>query len=227
LEATSLSRRPVAAKLRALQRRRGAGFAYTAVHGNHAAPRASSRVRNLILIVLLGAAAAASWWWSQPAPVEAPRPRATGDQELGYYLRGARMLGTDESGRVAYKILADRLDERPGEDRLLLERVQIDYHPPDQMPWVITAGSGSATRDHSEIELADGVEIQSQPTDGRAPVHVTTAKLRFLPMTSLAETDQHVVMSVGSWHVEAKGLRTLLKADRMELESDVHGQFAP
>ncbi len=105
--------------------------------------------------------------------------------------------------------------------------MQIDYHPPDQMPWVITAGSGSATRDHSEIELADGVEIQSQPTDGRAPVHVTTAKLRFLPMTSLAETDQHVVMSVGSWHVEAKGLRTLLKADRMELESDVHGQFAP
>ncbi len=150
-------------------------------------------VRNLILIVLLGAAAAASWWWSRPAPVEAPRSRASGDQDLGYYLRGARMLGTDESGRVAYKIFADRLDERPGEDRLLLERVQIDYHPPDQMPWVITAGSGSATRDRSEIELADGVEIQSQPTDGRAPVHVTTSKLRFLPLTSLAETDQHVV----------------------------------
>jgi len=194
---------------------------------HRAAPRASSRVRNLILVVLLGAAAAASWRWSRPAPVEAPAPRATGDQELGYYLRGARMLGTDESGRLAYKILADRLDERPGEERLLLERVQIDYHPPDQMPWVITAGSGSATRDHSEIELADGVDIQSQPTDGRAPVHVTTAKLRFMPMTSLAETDQHVVMSAGSWHVEATGLRTLLKADRMELESDVHGQFAP
>jgi LPS export ABC transporter protein LptC len=184
-------------------------------------------VRNAILIVLLGVAAAASWWWSRPAPVEAPRPRESGDQELGYYMRGARILGTDESGRLAYKIVADRLDERPGEDRLLLERVQIDYHPPEQMPWVITAGSGSATLDHSEIELADGVEIQSQPTDGRAPVHVTTAKLRFMPTTSLAETDQHVVMSAGSWHVEANGLRTLLKADRMELESDVHGQFAP
>ena len=105
--------------------------------------------------------------------------------------------------------------------------MQIDYHPPDQDALGSQRVSGSATRDHSEIELADGVEIQSQPTDGRAPVHVTTAKLRFLPMTSLAETDQHVVMSVGSWHVEVKGLRTLLKADRMELESDVHGQFAP
>ena len=184
-------------------------------------------VRNLLLIVLLGAAAAASWWWSRPAPVEAPPPRPSGDQELGYYLHGARMLGTDETGHVAYKIFADRLDERPGEDRLLLERVQIDYHPPDQMPWVITAGSGSATRDHSEIELADGVEVQSQPTDGRAPVHLTTSKLRFLPMTSLVQTDQHVVINAGSWHVEGTGLHTLLKADRLELESDVHGQFAP
>jgi LPS export ABC transporter protein LptC len=184
-------------------------------------------VRNLILIVLLGAAAAATAWWSRPQPVEAPPPRATGDQEVGYFLHGARMLGTDENGHVTYRISADRLDERPGEDRLALERVQIDYHPPDQMPWVITAGSGSATRDHSEIELADGVEIRSQPTDGRAPVHVTTSKLRFLPMTSLAETDQHVVMNAGSWRVEGTGLRTLLKADRMELESQVHGQFAP
>jgi LPS export ABC transporter protein LptC len=184
-------------------------------------------VRNLILIVLLGAAAVASWWWSRPAPIEAPRARPTGDEELGYYLRGARMLGTDDSGRVAYRIFADRLDERPGEDRLLLERVQIDYRPPDQMPWVITAGTGSATRDHSELELADGVEIHSEPTDGRAPVHITTATLKFLPMTSLAETEQRVVITAGSWHVEGTGLRTLLKADRLELESDVHGKFAP
>jgi lipopolysaccharide export system protein LptC len=184
-------------------------------------------VRNLILVVLLGAAAAASWWWSRPAPVQEPPPRASANEDLGYYLRGARMLGTDESGRVAYRIFADRLDEQPGEERLLLERVQIDYHPPDQMPWVITAGSGSATRDHSELALAGGVEIHSQPTDGRVPVHITTATLRFLPMTSLVETDQRVVVNAGSWHVEGTGLRTLLKADRMELESDVHGQFAP
>jgi lipopolysaccharide export system protein LptC len=46
-------------------------------------------------------------------------------------------------------------------------------------------------------------------------------------MTSLVETDQRVVVNAGSWHVEGTGLRTLLKADRMELESDVHGQFAP
>lgn len=184
-------------------------------------------MRNLLLIVLLGAAAVASWWFSRPTSVEAPRRQAEGDTELGYYLRGARMLGTDMNGRAVYRILADRLEERPNEERLLLERVQIEYHPPGELPWVITAGSGSATRDHSELELKDGVEIRSQPTDGSAPVHVTTAALTFLPPSSSADTDQHVVIDVGNWHLEGVGLRSLLKDERVELKSEVHGKFLP
>lgn len=184
-------------------------------------------MRNLLLIVLLGAAAVASWLFSRPALIEPSRRGAAGDSELGYYLRGARMLGTDANGRAVYRILADRLEERPDEERLLLDRVQIEYRPTGQLPWVITAGSGSATRDHSELELKDGVEIRSQPTDGSAPVHVTTSTLTFLPPSSSAETDQRVVIDVGSWHLEGVGLRSLLKDDRVELKSDVHGKFLP
>jgi LPS export ABC transporter protein LptC len=184
-------------------------------------------LRNLLLIVLLGAAAVASFLWSRPTPVEAPRRRADADAELGYYLRGARMLGTDASGRGVYRILADRLEERPNEERLLLDRVQIEYHPAGELPWVITAGSGSATRDHSELELKDGVEIRSQPTDGSAPVHVTTSALTFRPPSSSAESDQRVVIDAGSWQLNGVGLRSLLKDQRLELKSDVHGKFLP
>jgi len=182
-------------------------------------------VRNFLLIVLLGTAAVASWLWSRPTSLEQPRRREGGDTELGYYLRGARLLGTDESGRAAYRILADRLEEHPDQERLLLEHVQVEYHPPGDLPWVITASSGNATRDRSELELKDGVEIRSQPTDGSAPVHVTTPTLRFLPPTSSAESDDRVVIDAGRWHLEGVGLH--LKGDRVELESDVHGKFVP
>jgi LPS export ABC transporter protein LptC len=184
-------------------------------------------LRNLLLIVLLGAAAVASWLWSRPTLLEQPHRPEGGDTELGYYLRGVRMLGTDENGRAVYRILADRLEERPNEERLWLERVQIEYHRTGELAWVITAGSGNATRDRSELELKDGVEIRSQPTDGSAPVHVTTPALRFLPATSSAESDERVVIDVGRWHLEGVRLRAHLKDDRMELESDVHGKFAP
>lgn len=183
-------------------------------------------MRNLFLIVLLGAAAAASWFWSRPLTTEQPPPH-TGEGDLGYYLRGARMVGTDASGRAVYRILADRLEERPNEERLLLERVQVEYRPPGEVPWVITAGSGNATRDRSLLELRDGVDIRSQPTDGSTPIHLTTAALRFLPATSTAMTDERVVVDAGRWHVEGVGLNTRLKDNRLELESDVHGKFAP
>jgi len=184
-------------------------------------------VRNLVLLVLLGAAAFASWFWSRPTMIEPPRQHAAGEGDLGYYLRGARMVGTDASGRAVYRILADRLEERPSEERLVLERVQVEYRPPGEMPWVITAGSGNATRDRSLLELKDGVDIRSQPTDGSPPVHVTTPALRFVPATSSAESDQRVVIDAGSWHLEGVGLNTRLKDNRVELESDVHGKFFP
>ena len=85
-------------------------------------------MRNFLLIVLLGTAAVASWLWSRPTSLEQPRRREGGDAELGYYLRGARLLGTDESGRAAYRILADRLEEHPDQERLLLGRSKKSGH---------------------------------------------------------------------------------------------------
>jgi LPS export ABC transporter protein LptC len=177
-------------------------------------------------MLLLGAAAVASWIYSRPEPVAAPR-RASGDEApLGYYLRGARLVGTDANGQVAYRILADRLEEQPDQERLLLEQVRIEYHPANEVPWQITAGTGSAPKDASELELGGGVELRSEPTDGSSPVQISTQSLRFTPGTSSIASDQTAKLRIGDWHLEGKGLRAHLKDERLQLESDVHGKFA-
>jgi lipopolysaccharide export system protein LptC len=183
-------------------------------------------VRNVILMLLLGAAAVTSWIYGLPGPVEAPQRASGNDAPLGYYLRGARMLGTDETGHVAYRILADRLEEQTGQERLLLERVRIEYQPANEIPWVITAGSGSAPKNGSRLDLAGGVELRSEPADGSAPVHISTETLRFEPESSTAASDQHTELRVGDWHLSGKGLDAHLKDERLKLESDVHGKFS-
>jgi LPS export ABC transporter protein LptC len=184
-------------------------------------------LRNLLLIILLGAAAVASWILSRPLPIET-RSRATDSAAPpGYYLLDAHLRGTDETGQVAYSIAAERLEENVDLGKLLLEGVVVDYHPQDEVPWVITAARGVAPKDRTELDLTGGVEVRSAPEDGSSPVQITTQSLRFTPSTSSAVTDQAVAIEVGDWRVDAVGLRTLLKDRRLELESQVHGAVLP
>ena len=178
-------------------------------------------------MVVLAAFAVATWLYGRiPAPAPRTLP-AEGAQPLGYYLRAARILGTDEQGRIAYRILADNLEELPEQQRLKLDGVRIEYRSADSDPWLISAATGSAPKDSSELELRGEVTLRSEPRNGRQPTLIATEALRFFPNTSSAESDMPVRFSVGDWHLEAIGLKTLLKGDVVQLESKVHGTLAP
>jgi LPS export ABC transporter protein LptC len=185
-------------------------------------------LRLTIITVLLAALAVATWFYGwQPAPPDRRQTPRDDDQPLGYYLKGARLLGTDEEGRVAYRIVAERLEELPDRELLELNGVEVDYRPADGQPWRISAARASAPKDGSQLDLAGSVELRSEPDDGSEPVVIATDALRFVPDTSSAESDQPVRISVGDWQLDAVGLRTLLKGDTLQLESKVHGKFSP
>jgi len=181
-------------------------------------------MRNVILMLLLGAAAVASWFYGRTEPVAAPRRARGDDAPLGYFLRGAQLTGTDANGQVAYRILAERLEEQS--ERLLLEGVQVDYRPANEVPWHITAGSGSTPKDGSQLDLGGGVELRSEPADGGMPWQITTESLRFEPRTSIAASDEPTQLRVGDWQLKGNALRAHLKEERLQLESGVHGKFA-
>jgi LPS export ABC transporter protein LptC len=185
-------------------------------------------MRNTAVMIVLALVAAATGLvrWQRATPSPAPAVEES-TSPLGYYVRGARLLGTDEQGRVVYRVSAARLEELPGEDRLRFESVRVDYQPNDASAWEISAATASGPRDRSWLELAGNVELRSAPEDDATPVFFATAKLRFSPDTSIAESDEPVEFRVGDWQLKAKGLRTNLKDETLTLESEVHGTFAP
>lgn len=184
-------------------------------------------MRNTWVLVLLAALAVATWFVGRvPAPPATPADPGA-NPPLGYYLRGARLVGTDEQGRVSYRILAERLDELPDQELLELAGVAVEYQPADETPWRMSAVGGRAPKDGSQLELKGNVELESSPSDGSKPIRITTEQLRFSLESSSVESDEAVNIRVGDWQLAAKGLRTHLKGDTLELESDVHGKFAP
>jgi len=182
-------------------------------------------VRNTVVMIVLAILAAATWLVTLQRQDAEPLVESGGEREpLGYYARGARVSGTDDEGRLTYRILAERLDELPGEELLQLTGVTIDYWPGnDGAPWALSAASAMFARDGSELELNGRVEVSSTPSDGSKPVRIETEKLRFLPDTSRVESDAAVKIRVGDWQLGGVGLHTYLKEHTLKLESDVHG----
>lgn len=178
-------------------------------------------------MAVLAALAVATWLYLRVPPI-APHPTPTdGAEPLGYYLRSASMLGTDEQGRVAYRILADNLEEFPEQQLLKLEGVRIEYLPAEGDHWLISAAGGTAPKDNSELTLNGQVTLRSEPRSGGKPLVIASETLRFFPESSSAESDTPVSISVGDWHFQAGRLRTHLKGDIVELESKVHAKSVP
>lgn len=184
-------------------------------------------MRNTVVMLVLAILAAATWvaTWERQDSGPATGPIADA-RPLGYYAHGARILVTDEQGRVTARVRADRLDELPDDQSLRLEGISVDYQPADETAWSISATSASAPKDGSLLDLSGNVEIRSMPTDGATQQTITTQTLRFWPNTSIVESDAPVEIRVGDWRLRAVGLRTDLKGDTLRLESQVHGTFA-
>ena len=181
-------------------------------------------VRNTVVMLVLAILAAATWiatWQREDA--SPPVDRAAEAEPLGYYARGARVTGTDELGRPVYRIFAQRLEELPGEDRLQLTGVNVDYQPADATAWTFKAATAKYARDGSQLDLKGDVEVRSSPTDGSKPLRFATESLVLSPDTSTAESDEAVEIRVGDWQLDAIGLRADLKEHTLALESVQHG----
>ena len=179
-------------------------------------------------MVVLAILAAATWVATWERGDEGPPVEQIADAEpLGYYARGARISGTDEQGRVTYRVFAERLDELPGDERLQLTGVNVEYQPSDTAEWTLTAATAKYARDGSTVDLLGNVEVRSKPSNGLRPVRLVTDQLLFSPDTSSAETDESVEIRVGDLQLKGVGFRSDLKGGTLKLESDVYGTFVP
>ncbi|HEY5624632.1 MAG TPA: LPS export ABC transporter periplasmic protein LptC [Gammaproteobacteria bacterium] len=182
--------------------------------------------RNVVIFSALSAAAGASWYLGRIGTAEDQQDELRDSLPLGYYLRDAEIMGTDENGRLLYKIWAAHAEERPNENRLLLSDVRVEYRPEEDVPWTLTADFGEAPADETFVDLRGAVKLANEPEEGDRTI-IQTQALRFEPGELVASSDESVSLFVGSRQLDAIGIRVFLRDERLELESSVHGEFSP
>lgn len=181
--------------------------------------------RNTVVLAALIAGTLGSWYLArQHRAVVDTVDRDTVQQ--GYYLKGARILGTGPDGSLLYEIRAERAEQQDN-DRINFTNVLIDYSPESDVPWSVNADSATIEPDKNLVLLSGHVRaISSQGFSGN-DTEIRTQYLELDPEAYLAETDERVQIRIGARSLTATGMLASLKDNTVKLKSNVSGKFVP
>lgn len=182
--------------------------------------------RNFVTFSILLAAAFGSWYLVNilRTPVVESTPSEQGP--TGFYLRMARILGTDNNGDLLYQIEADYAEQQENED-IELKNVRIRYSTHRQVPWTINADTATISENQDRLLLSGHVlAVSEQGFSGQA-TEIRTAFLEIDPNLYTASTDSRVQIRIGNRSLSATGMLALLQDNRLEFKSNVSGKFQP
>lgn len=182
-------------------------------------------IRRILGMTVLLSIAIGSWYIARSlTPVEIIDTPGSVMHE-GYYLRAARMLGTDQNGQLLYEIEAEYAEQK-GEREIEFQQVQIRYAPPANIPWTLSADT-AVVGDNQRLMLSGHVTAVSMDGFEGEVTEIRTPYLELAPDTYIAETDEKVQIRIGSRSLTAIGMLALLQDNRVQLKSNVSGKFVP
>jgi LPS export ABC transporter protein LptC len=181
--------------------------------------------RSAVAILLLAAAAGGTWLAAQRDD-RAERAPALDPAAFTYYMRDARLIGADETGRVLYRIRADEARQQADGQVVTLADVDVEYTPQAEVPWTIASGRAEIDADSRLVHMSEGVSARTTDRKGQTTV-IRTPDLVLDPDAYVASTEAKVDVTIGDGVLHGTGMTVDLKRERLQLESNVNGKFAP
>jgi LPS export ABC transporter protein LptC len=194
-------------------------------------------MQRISLIAILVLVAALSLFSRRDRPDELPTmAQEPPPSQPGYFMVGANIVQTGPDGLPLYRMRAERIQQDPQRLTVELQDLDLDYKVTrdDTEPthWTLTAKTGVMPQDATRIELRDEVEIKGQPRLGASapskpvtPAIIRTSNLLVDLKSHTARTRERVDILWGERRLSAVGLTADLKAERVKLESAIHGRL--
>ncbi|MBT8077448.1 MAG: LPS export ABC transporter periplasmic protein LptC, partial [Gammaproteobacteria bacterium] len=153
-------------------------------------------------------------------------PRNGEPLRSGFYLKSARILGTDDQGKRLYEIEAEYAEQQPNNE-IQFDNVQIEYAVDSGIPWTLNADTAIIGKDRKRVRLSGHVIAVSNEGFGGQETEIRTPYLELQPENFVAETDERVQIRIGSRSLTATGMLAMLENNRVQLKSNVSGKFVP
>jgi LPS export ABC transporter protein LptC len=135
-----------------------------------------------------------------------------------YYLKDAIISQTDQSGAPAIKLVANRIEQQPGNDSIVLHTVHVDYLKVPDKQWFLSADRGFVPADSRTIQFQGNVELR--PTDGPSSTLLKTDEISLDSERNVAyTTSSPVSIRFGGYAMKVKRLEADLNSEKVKMES--------
>ena len=176
-------------------------------------------------LLLILAATLALWLWRLPSG-----RIATGDAngphygaEPVYVASGAALVDTNSAGQPEDRLSAERIEQPWPAADVQLTAPQFSYA--GETAWTLTAQRGVLAQAAGQIYLMGDV-LATAARPGQLPWQIRTANLDADMRLKQLDTRTAVAMVWGRNRLWAAGLHADIEADRLQLTSPIHGEFA-
>jgi len=161
-----------------------------------------------------------------------PPPAASTGQadQPGYYLQDAVITQTQQDGSVSLRLIAERIEQRHGDESISLESVRVNYFQTDSgqsapREWLLSAREGLVPANFRVVQLFGDVVLR--PADAQPTTFLRADALAIDTQTNVAyNTSSPVHVRFGGHSMVVKNFRADLTNEKVRLES-VNGRFDP
>lgn len=179
----------------------------------------SRRKIRFFLMLIISGGILAYWGFSgeEYQPVTSDRETIN---DIDGFLVQSETVQFDDTGKLKSRMLSDRIDHYPGQDRSKITLPTIHVYSDSGSETIATAERGEVGPDNQEILLIDNVNITEQVSGG---YRLDTDFLRVEPDNDYAETHSPVTLLQKNSQLKSVGMKIYMDQDRILLLQDVRG----
>ena len=139
-----------------------------------------------------------------------------------YYLKDAVITETDTSGSPAVRLIASSIEQKPGDDSIVLHSVRVDSLKVPDKQWYLSAEQGFVPPDSRIIHFEGNVQMH--PIDAPSTAVLRTDEITIDSDRNVAYTTRSpVTIRYGSYSMQARRLEADLTTEKVRMEA-VHGR---
>jgi len=185
----------------------------------------SKKIRLIALFSVIAALFAAIGYWNISPERFLDQPVSQVDESaIDYYAINAHSVQFLPDGRMQYEMTADKVEHLKASEVTLLTKPDLQMYRGTAFPWHVQSERGEVNPDGTEVELIDSVRVARTDEQNRTTI-ITSSRMTVFPQKQYAQTEQDVRIDGAGGVTTGKGMKAYLKDGRMDLLSNVRGQY--